>query len=47
MHTRLRVAFDHEAWRRLVATNWVRTAAWTAHSALLFAVMAELLDRGA
>ena len=47
MHTRLGVAFDHEAWRRLVATNWVRTAAWTAHSALLFAVMAELLDRGA
>jgi len=45
MHTRLEVAFDHDAWHRLVMTNWVRTAAWTAHSALLLVVMAVLLER--
>ena len=45
MHTRLATAFDRDAWRRLVATNWVRTAAWTARSALLLVVVWKLLDR--
>ncbi|MFM9959036.1 MAG: hypothetical protein ACKVZJ_13300 [Phycisphaerales bacterium] len=30
LHARLASAFDRAVWRRLVATNWVRTIAWTA-----------------
>jgi len=45
IHNRLRVAFDREAWSRLVATNWVRTTAWTAHSILLLGVLSVLLER--
>ena len=30
LHTRLGEAYDAAAARRLVATNWLRTAAWTA-----------------
>jgi hypothetical protein len=44
-HNRLEIAFDHEAWRRLVATNWVRTVAWTAHAVLLLGVVSVLLER--
>lgn len=44
-HDRLAVAFDHDAWRRLVVTNWVRTAAWTAHAALVLGVVSALLER--
>ena len=29
-HSRLAQGFDEATWRRLVATNWIRTAAWTA-----------------
>lgn len=28
-HDRLSKGFDEAAWRRLVATNWIRTAAWS------------------
>jgi hypothetical protein len=28
-HERLSRGFDEAAWRRLVATNWIRTAAWS------------------
>ncbi len=38
MHERLATRFDHAAWRRLVVTNWTRTAAWT-----LRAIIAALM----
>ena len=44
-HNRLAVAFDRDAWRRLVVTNWVRTVAWSAHALLLLVVVSVLLDR--
>lgn len=31
-HRRLERGFDAEAWSRLVRTNWVRTAAWSARA---------------
>jgi hypothetical protein len=34
LHTQLTTRFDAELHRRLVATNWLRTIAWTAHAAL-------------
>ncbi len=34
-HERLARGFDEAAWRRLVRTNWLRTAAWTARSGLV------------
>ncbi len=42
-HHRLSQGFDQLAWRRLVATNWIRTAAWTARAALLLAILGRLL----
>lgn len=35
LHNRLAAQFDPETIRRLVLTNWVRTAAWTARGLLL------------
>jgi hypothetical protein len=29
LHTKLEVGFDTAVWQRLVATNWLRTVAWT------------------
>jgi hypothetical protein len=40
LHAQLAVAHDAEAARRLIATNWVRTVAWTAKGLLLLAVLA-------
>ncbi|MHC4828891.1 MAG: hypothetical protein ACYTFT_00815 [Planctomycetota bacterium] len=34
LHTRLSQRFDAEAHRRLVRTNWIRTALWTARATL-------------
>lgn len=34
LHGRLAVAWDAEAIRSLIATNWIRTVAWTARGAL-------------
>jgi len=34
LHKRLSEGFDENAVRRLVATNWIRTAAWSVRSAL-------------
>ena len=34
-HSVLALGFSDEAYRRLVATNWVRTAAWTVRAALV------------
>jgi hypothetical protein len=39
LHERLTDRFDSDAHRRLVTTNWIRTAAWTAR-ALVVAVIA-------
>jgi hypothetical protein len=38
-HEALRQAFDPGAHAALVASNWVRTAAWSARSALLLAIL--------
>jgi hypothetical protein len=38
-HSRLAEGFDADAHQRLVATNWIRTLAWTAHAALAVAVL--------
>ncbi len=35
LHERLTATYDADAHRRLVSTNWVRTAAWTARAVLL------------
>jgi len=35
LHTALGKAFDASVHRRLVATNWIRTLAWTARAALV------------
>jgi len=40
LHRRLAAGFDPSAYRRLVATNWVRTAAWAARAGLVAWVMA-------
>lgn len=39
LHARLAVGHAPEVARRLISTNWVRTAAWTARGALLAAVL--------
>lgn len=42
-HNRLTSGFDAVVHRRLVVSNWLRTAAWTARSALLLETVAALL----
>lgn len=44
LHARLTRGFDPDLHRRLVATNWVRTAAWTARSGLVLWMLARLLE---
>ncbi len=39
LHRRLLVGFDRRAARRLVATNWLRTAAWSARGVLATLMM--------
>lgn len=39
LHARLAKAHDDEVARRLVATNWIRTIAWTARGLVLAAVL--------
>lgn len=38
LHGRMADTFDPVLHRRLVSTNWIRTAAWTARAALLLAI---------
>lgn len=45
-HSALAGGFDAAAHARLVGTNWLRTAAWTAHGAVAVAMLAVLLRRG-
>jgi uncharacterized membrane protein len=39
LHARLAAAHDADVARRLVSTNWIRTATWTARGVLLAAVL--------
>ena len=39
-HTRLGAGFDDAAYRGLVATNWIRTLAWTLRGILVLAMLA-------
>lgn len=41
-HDRLEVAWSDDAHRRLVGSNWLRTAAWTAHTGVSVAVAAAV-----
>lgn len=40
LHARLGRSYDAAAHRRLVATNWIRTLAWTARAGVLLAALA-------
>ncbi len=42
LHSALGGAFDADAHARLVATNWIRTAAWTARAGLVLWMTARL-----
>ena len=43
MHGRLSSGYDRGLQRRLVRTNWVRTAGWTARGALVLGMLAQAL----
>jgi hypothetical protein len=43
-HRRLSAGFDGRVASRLVATNWLRTALWSARSALVLVVLAQAID---
>jgi len=47
LHTALGAGFDGDAHARLVATNWLRTAAWTLRAALALWMTGLLLIRPA
>jgi hypothetical protein len=40
LHGRLGTGFDPRAHRALVVTNWIRTAAWTAHGVMVLVAVA-------
>ncbi len=42
-HRRLRAGFDAEAHRRLVVSNWLRTAAWTERAVLVLWMAARAM----
>jgi hypothetical protein len=42
-HRALEAGFDPAAHRALVATNWIRTVAWTARGFLLLACLGRVL----
>ena len=45
LHNRLQTSFSGSSARRLVATNWVRTIAWTVRAALVLTWVSRLLPR--
>lgn len=47
MHRRLSRGFDEGAWRFLVASNWIRTAAWSVRTVLVTAWLWRVLERSA
>ena len=44
-HARLEHGFDAAAHRRLVATNWVRTMAWTARGLVVMRLLLDAMSR--
>jgi len=44
-HQQLTKKFDPALWRRLVRTNWIRTAAWTARGILLLLFLREVWSK--
>ena len=44
-HTRLTGGLDVDAVRRLVGTNWIRTAAWSAHAGIALWIAARAVRR--
>jgi hypothetical protein len=46
LHTQLTHGFEHEAVRKLVQTNWLRTMAWTARGILAIATLAIAISAG-
>ena len=43
LHERLNAHFDSATLDRLIATNWIRTVAWTARAALAIAMLVAVL----
>ena len=43
LHNTLAAGFDADVHRRLVATNWIRTVAWSLRSALVLAMLARVV----
>ena len=43
LHDGLNAHFDPAALHRLIATNWIRTAAWTGRAALAIAILVAVL----
>ena len=43
LHERLNVHFDQALLDRLIATNWIRTAAWTVRAGLAIAMLVAVL----
>lgn len=41
LHKKLERGFDEGSWRKLVATNWWRTMAWTSRGVLLLLAMSD------
>lgn len=39
LHARLATGFDRAAWKRLVATNWLRTITWTLRGIIAFVLL--------
>lgn len=42
-HTKLGLAFDRTEWASLVATNWVRTAAWSLRAVVALAMITYVM----
>jgi hypothetical protein len=43
LHERLNAHFDTATLDRLIATNWIRTIAWTARAAVAIAMLVAVL----
>ena len=43
LHERLNAHFDPATLDRLIATNWIRTVAWTARAGLAIAILVAVL----
>ena len=44
LHERLNAHFDQKTLDRLVATNWIRTVAWTGRAAVAIAMLVAVLQ---